>query len=199
MERKPKKKKQWTNEIRLKKQNKNKNTNYWTSWPYLDISQWSVYTPTEIGRSLLLLCAFYLHVPGLPRRTKKLEAETLLYTERAVDFRWQKRDCSMIYAILCRPPAKSWQGTEKKGRWTHTHADSHAAHCVTHWSLKKNLEKTVVISFCEKQTKMLTLMTVVVFYRVFFSVPVLAGFALFIIQWWKNAIPVRVYLFLSSR
>lgn len=157
----------------------------------------SVHTHRNRTQLIVIMCILS-PCTWAAKENKKLEAETLLYTERAVDFRWQKRDCSMIYAILCRPPAKSWQGTEKR-EGEHTHADSHAAHCVTHWSLKKYLEKTVVISFCEKQTKMLTLMTVVVFYRVFFSVPVLAGFALFIIQWWKNAIPVRVYLFLSSR
>lgn len=60
---------------------------------------------------------------------------TVIHRENC-GFSFARRDCSMIYASLCRPPAKSWQGTEKRED-EHTHSTL----CDT-LVLQKNLENT---------------------------------------------------------
>lgn len=155
-----------------------------------------MYTSTKIGRNLLLWHAFYLHLPEPPRRTKKLEAETLLYTERALDFSRQK-EIAQWFTQVCSGLQLKADREQKKGK-----VNTHTALCVTHWSFKKTLRKPY-IGLCQKQTKMITLMMAVVYFLkgyVLVKCPCTGGLLLCLsFSDEKKAIPVRVYLFLSSR
>lgn len=102
----------------------------------------------------------------------------------------------MIYASLFRPPAKSWQGTEKR-EGEHTHSTL----CDT-LVLQKNLEKTLY-RFMSKtnQNDNTDDGGSLFFKRVFFGEMPLhwRTFTVFIIQWWKKGYSCKgLFVFIFS-